>query len=741
MHDPNMNNMPAASPFVDRYLPKADEGFGSPGGGEGTIRLAAIRGIIYRQRSILIGVVAVALVLGLVITLLTKPLYEAAATVEIDPGGNKVAAGLDPELGTVDVSRFMTTQGAVIKSRAMAYRVVDAMKLDTNKDLIGQLATDRPEGASDKDWAEMRRETAAAIVQGGVNVEIPYDSRIVTISYKSDDPRVAAMVANGIVDTYLLEDTRRALEANTMSLRFLTKQITEVRGKLQEAELSTNAFAKTNGIIGEAPATGGADGGNADSSTGASTITAANLFSVNTSYTQARAKRIAAEQRWRAISAVPASQLPEVQQNGVVQGMVSDRAKATTELAQLRQRYGDNFPRIGELKSQIAALDSQITRSSADIKSSIRNDYEIALRQEQGLESELQRASGATMTEQDRRVRYNLLNRDAGALRTQLATLLDRYTQLSSVSQVNSNKSTKLDPAEVPGGPVSPNLFKNMLIAGIAGFGLALVLAILRESFDDRMRSAEDVERKLGYPLLGHTPMVGDQELAEQSIDPFSPLMEAYSSVRTAIDFAYPGSNRVFLITSSEPSEGKSMTSAILGRNYARLGRKTLLVEADLRKPSLSHIFADKRPERGILEVLLGEADLSSVLLPNVHENLDVLPVGKKPVYPVELLSSPVMASFIEKVRQEYAVVIFDTAPVMGLADAPTLSRLVDGTIFIVEANRAHYGQAKTALRRLRSASANVLGVVLTKFRAADAGQDYDYHYRYYTYGDRSSAN
>lgn len=732
MHDSMESNRSAGGPWVDRYLPGGHE---PARGTENPFSLTLIRGIAYRQRHILIGIVTVALVAGLVATLLTKPTYQASATVQIDPGGSKIVESLEPDLGPAEIGRYMNTQGAVIKSRALALRVVDALKLDRNEDLLGDLATVKPEGMTDNQWAHARREAAAGTAQGHVEVEVPFDSRVVTITYKADNPQLAALVANAYADTYVQEDSRRSIEANAYAVQYLGKQIEEIRSKLQQAELATNAYAKRNGILGEAPMTGGAQEGAQAAQT---TITATNLFSVNTTYTQARAKRIAAEQRWRAISGVPASQLPEVQQNGVVQGMVADRAKAATELAQLRQRYGDGFPRIVELKSQIAALDSQIAKASADLKNSIRNDYEVALRQEQGLASELNKVSGDTMSEQDRRVEYNQLNREAGALRTQLAALLDRYNQLLSASQVNNNKSSKLDSAEVPGSPVSPNLVKNLLIAAVAGLGIALALAVLRETFDDRLRSADDVERKLGIPLLGHTPMVAEEELSEQFLDPFSPLMEAYSSVRTAVDFAYPGSNRVFLVTSSEPSEGKSLTAAILGRNYARLGRKTLLVEADLRKPSLSHLFADRRPEKGIVEVLLGDVELRSVLLPSVAENLDILPVGKTPINPVELLSSPVMVEFIERVRKEYALVIFDTAPVMGLADAPILSRLVDGTIFIVEANRAHFGAAKTALRRLRTASANVLGVVLTKYRAADAGHDYNYHYRYYSYGNEN---
>lgn len=722
-----------ATPWVEKYI-QSDAG-DIEASSSGIFNLTTARGIIYRQRMILIGTVAVALVVGLALTLLTKPIYSANATVQITLGGTQIleqGQDLERAISPIEIGRHMNTQAAVIKSRRLAYQVVDALGLDKRADFLGEASNElKPSGMTDVEWAQKRRETAASQVQQSVSVNVPMDSRVLTISFNSESPKIAALVANALADNYALEETRRGVESNSYAVEYVRKQISDVRAKLQQAELSVNAYAKQNNIIGETN-----NSNSEEAATGSPTVTVTNLFSVNAAYTQARAKRIAAEQRWRAISALPATQLPEFQQNASAQGLVTERAKAATELAQLKQRYGDNFPRILELRSQLSTMDAQIARVAGDIKNGVENEYRVAMRQEQALAGELNKVSAVTMTEQDSRVRYNLLDRDAGALRTQLGVLLDRYNQLLAASNIRSDMSLKLDGAQVPSRPISPNLLKNLVMAALAGLGIAVALAIVRESFDDRLRTVDDVERKLGYSLLGYTPAIADgDDIADQITDPFSPLMEAYASIRTAIDFACPGPNRVMLVTSSEPSEGKSMTAAVLGRKYAQLGRKTLLIEGDLRKPSLSKIFSTERKEKGLVEVLLGDMELQAALMPSGTDNLDVLPVGKTPVNPVELLSSPVMAEFIERCRSQYSLILIDSAPVMGLADAPLLARLVDGTIFIVEANRAHYGQAKTALRRLRNAGANVVGIVLTKYRAADAGQVYDYHYRYYTYG------
>lgn len=721
--------------WSDQYLPGHEVPHEETTGG--LISLATIRGLLFRQRIILIGVTAAALVIGLTITLLMRPVYEAGATVRVDPTGVNIVEGQDlaPTPNSNEINRYMNTLGSVIQSKNMAYRVVDELKLDANDEFLGEaFANGRPSGTTAKQWAYARREAAAGIAQGGVSVDIPSDNRIITIKFRSGNPRFASLVANGYADAFVQDDIRRGLETNLYARNYLQDQIRTIGTKLQAAEMKANAYAKQNRIVGSslaAPASdkeGGAGPGG--------TITVANLASINSTYTKLRADRIAAEQRWRAIANTPATQLPEVQQNATIQALQTDRSKLVTQLAEMRQRYGSNYPQVREAKAQVDSLDAQITRISTEIKNGIRDQYQIALRQEQGLSGELQQVADETLDEQDRRVQYNILDREANALRTQLATLLERYNQLAAAANVDSGAVTKLDGAPTPNQPVSPNLVKNMLAALLLGTGLAIGVAVLREAFDDRLRSSEDVERKLGTPMLGFTPHLTSEEIAEQIQDPFSSLMEAYSSLRTSIDFAVAGEHRVLQVTSSQPSEGKSLTSSVLARKYAQLGRRTLLIDADLRKPTINHLFGTKRSSVGFAEVLLGDVDLDRALLDGTPENLDVLPVGSIPASPVELLSSQRLADFLARCRGLYDLVIVDSSPVMGLADAPLISNHVDGVIFIVEANRSHFGQAKTALRRLRSAGANVAGAVLTKYRSAEAGLSYDYVYNYYSYGN-----
>ena len=724
--------------WTDQYMPgPADTDQGQP---TSVINLSMIRGLLFRQRIILIGVIATALVLGLVLTLLTKPVYQSTATVRIDPNGANIVEGQDlaPTVATNEINRYMQTQGTVITSQRMALTVVDSLKLDQNDDLLGKaVANGKPADLTDKQWQSQRREMAAGIIRSGVTVDIPQDNRVIGINFRFGDPAIARMVTDSYADNFVQADVRRALEANAYAQKFLQEQIVQISAKLQEAERAANTYAKANRIV--SSPMGSPTSEDSSGASASPTVMVSNLASVNGTYTQARAQRIAAEQRWAAVAGIPAGQLPEVQQNAAIQDLYSERGKVITVLSELRQRYGDSYPQVKEAKARVTSLDAQISKLSADIKNGIRDIYTIALRQEQALSGELNKVSNQTLDEQDRRVQFNLLDRQASALRTQLASLLDRYNQISSAANVRSGSITKLDAATLPTAPVTPNLLKNMLVALILGVGLAVVIAMLSESFDDRLRSSEDVERKLGTPLLGFTPFVPDDEVSEQANDPFSSLMEAYSSLRTSVDFAIGGSNRIIQVTSSQPSEGKSLSSSVLARKYAQLGRKTLLIDADLRKPTIANLFGAKRSSIGFAEVLLGDVTLADALLKNTPDNLDVLPIGSIPPNPVELLSSQLLIDFLAKCREDYAVVVIDSSPVMGLADAPLISRHTDGVVFIVEANRSQFGQTKSALRRLRNAGARVAGVVLTKYRSAEAGLSYDYMYNYYAYGGKST--
>lgn len=729
--------MPAPIPqqggkWLDSYVSQSDLAPEAPA--PGLLNWAAILGILFRQRWVIICTMVIALMGGVVATLLTTPTYEAFAKVRISPAGTNILDGQDVDQGVASnqVGEFIATQVEIIKSRTLAKVVVSDLKLGERSDLLdAEVDQSRPPNMTDKQWLEARNEMATSILADSVVVEPPTNSWVVQIGFRSKDPVLAAEIANGYSDAFVASGTRGKIDNNAYALSYLRDQIESTRARLQDAEQAANAFSRQSGIVVQQETV------SAEGETSATTLTNANLAAVNARVSAARAARIEAEQRWRSIENLPASQLPEVQANPVLQSLLSDRTAKSTQLAELRQRYNDDFPQIVTLRTQIGIIDSQLQRSSSDVKQAVRNAYIVARNQEQALTAELSTITGETLREQDQQVQLSSLDRDAQALRDQLRALLDRFNQINSAAQVDTGVITPLDPATVPDEPFSPSLMRNLALALLMGIGVAGGLGFILEIFDDRARSLEDVEVKIGLPLLGHTPYINEHsKVSTQSADRFSSLMEAYSSIRATIDFSIPRSKNVLQLTSSQAAEGKSTTTVILAELFANLGRKTLLIDADLRRPSVAKLLDVERPTLGLVEVVLGHCSLEDAIIKGVHENLDIVPVGAIPTNPADILSSDEFREFIGQMREKYSLVLIDSCPVMGLADAPILSRVADYTIFVLEANRVPFSQARTAARRITSVGSEILGVIFTKFRALEAGQSYSYQYEYYQYGN-----
>lgn len=735
MNEPSPN-LPRLPSFVDRYLPDRSEAY-RDGAATKLLSAEALRAMLWRQRFILVTVITFALLMGFIFYLLATPVFQATASVRVDlnTGGRQLVEGqelADPYVPTNQIATELETLSQVIASRSMARNVVDSLDLQDSATLLGDMLSEGPPaGMNEEMFAQQRREAATAMVRAGVSTEIPPNTQIIRISFASQDRVLAAQIANAYAENFLADDLNRSIAANAYAREFLEEQIAEVRGKLGEAEINANQYARANRIIGEPLQMASEDGSDSGS---APTLAAANLLQVNQAFGEARAARIAAEQRWLAIANVPAAQLPEVQQNSTIQTLRTQLAQRSSALADLQERYREDYPAVRELQSEIAVLERQIARASDEIKAGIRNDYRIAQRQEDGLQQELLAVTDASLDEQDLQIQRSQLDREVVSLRDQLAALMERYNQISAVANLRSSKVTPLDPAIVPVVPSSPNLLNNLIVALVLGIGLAAAIALLREILDDRLHSLDDVESRLGMPAIGQTPYVSEKA-TEELENPFSPLSEAYSSIRASLDFLLSsGEQKVIQFTSSQPAEGKTTSCVAVAQKYASVGRKVLLIDLDLRRPSIARHLGMAKPDVGVVDVLFGRVSLAQAVKPTQQANLDVLPVASIPNEPVEILSSALVAEMLERARESYDIVLIDSSPVIGIADAPLLSRFVDAVVFVVEANRANGRVTRGAVRRLRDMNAHIVGAIVTKFRALEAGQGYNYQYQYYTY-------
>ncbi|MFO0413715.1 MAG: polysaccharide biosynthesis tyrosine autokinase, partial [bacterium] len=334
-------------------------------------------------------------------------------------------------------------------------------------------------------------------------------------------------------------------------------------------------------------------------------------------------------------------------------------------------------------------------------------------------------------------IQYNILQRELDTTRTLYDGLLQRYKEVSVTGGVTANNISIVDRATPPEKPSKPNLLLNILLSGLLGLGLGVVAALVLEALDETLATPDDVEKKLGVAVLGVTPFLEKGEAPLEALaDIRSGFSEAYYSLRTALQFSTPdGAPGTLLVTSARPAEGKSTTAYATALNLARVGKRVLLVDGDLRNPSMHRVVGVEN-ERGMSNLLSGSADLDGVVRPTSQENLFFIPCGPLPPNPAELWGGDRLRQFLAETRNNFDHVIIDGPPVLGFADSPILAAAVSGVLFALESHGTRRGQARGALKRLQVGRAHLLGVVLTKFSTKSAaynygGYDYAYDYHY----------
>lgn len=688
--------------------------------------------ILKRNKWIIGGIVAAALVLGLVTTMLMTPQYTALTSIQIDQQAAQVLDTQDqvqPPSSYSDADRYLQTQVDVLKSRGMAIRVAQALNLFNDPKFFDEMDVAPPKDLSA--GSQRQRNAVIHIISNNLSVDLPRDSRVVTVSFTSANPALAARIANAYASEFIKNDLQRKFNSTSYARNFLSQQLGEAKARLEQSEQNLNDYARQAGLIMTNQA--GADG---TTTTGSSSVTTASLAQLNQAANQATADRIAAEQNWRTVENTPLLSIPDVLGNRTVQNLLDQRATAQAALSQERAKHLDAYPTVQQLKAQLAEINDQINAIASEIKQSIRQQYETAKDRESALEAQVNAFKNATLTEQDRSVRYNILARDADTNRTLYEGLLQRYKEVSAAAGITASNISVVDQAITPAGPSSPNLLINLALALVAGIAIAGGVVFVREQLDDAIRAPEDVERKLGLPTLGIIPATEAEDMREELLAPRSPLTEAYNSLRTSLLYSTAeGMPQALFVTSSQASEGKSTTSYALATSLARLGQKVVLVDIDLRRPSQHRGFKVNN-DRGLSDLLTSHGDIATVLQTTDIANLSFIAAGPVPPSPTELLGNQRMADILVELKRDFDIVIFDGPPVLGLADAPLIASMVGNAVFVVEASRGHRGATKAALRRLRTGHAHVLGAVLTKFDPKNAASDYAYYgYNYYHYG------
>ena len=731
-----MNNLPAPFPSGKKEptLPISFEQRPQLSSDHLTSPLMDIWRIIYLRRWLITAIMVAAIGMALLLYNVLPETYQARSRVQIDRAP-EASTDLEGEIGGNATYNweFYETQYELLKSRRLAMKVVDALSLDENAAFVGV------ENSGDGEAAESRRRAVAiGKVMGGTTVSPIPNSSIVDITYTGEDPAIAADIANALADEYVDMDLEQRYQAAQNVRTFLAERLEEARGKLEASEREAAAYARGKGLV--STQTGAEDDGSGS-------IRAGTLRNLNNELASATARRIAAEAELRSNRGGQASST--ALSDGAVSDIRTQRATISAELSKLESDFGPEYPRVRALRSQLAELDRTLARERSSIGSSVtsrlRDAYDQALREETALRQRVANAKGELLNEQQQEIGLNIIRRDIDQQRELYDGLLERYKIVGVAGASSANRISIVDRAEVPGGPASPNLFlllTGFLIAGVlASAALVFVLDQMRRS---RLTPA-DISGKLGVPLIGQTPLIGGpgKKDSPEALGARNALAESYFSALTTMRFmSEHGMPKSMLVTSSKQYEGKTTTTMALANDLASTGANVLLVDGDLRSPSI-HKYAGQPLDRGLTDYLVGRASLDELVFHREGEKLSFLFTGTPPMDPARLLSTDRFTQLLTDAAEMFDYVLVDGPPVLGLADACLLARQCAGTVFVVESNKTPAPMARNALQRLMDVNARVIGTLITKFDAQRDTYGYGYGYGYgetYGYGDETRA-
>jgi capsular exopolysaccharide synthesis family protein len=703
---------------------------GPPRPGNKAIDLLAYWQMLLKRRWLVLGIMASGLALALLVTLLTPPVYRASATLQIDREAMQIVLVEGVTSGEASGGDFFQTQYELLKSRALAERVTNKLHLANSPALAnvaGRSWVDRvlhslrPEKAAAPGGGDSTR--AVQVVQRGLEVEPIRNSRLVRLSYSSGDPRLSAKIANAFAAEFIAQQLDHKLDASSYAKKYLEDQLRDTKAKLEQSERALVAYAQKEKIVstGDGPS-----------------LVAQNLGALNSQLADAQGARIRAEARLRGATSAKGAGLPaDMLTDSNVRILQQQKATLQGEYQQKLQVFKPDYPEMKQLQGQIDAVDRQITAALGDVRASVRSEYEAALAQESLLTQELASLRGQTLNVDSHSIEYNILKREADTNRQLYDALLQRYKEIGVATDVGSNNVSIVDRALPPAGRYKPSLPLNLGIGLLLGAILGALAAFALEFLDQTLKTPHDVEHRLRLPVFGIIPKLKKQEVPAQALrDLRSPFSEAYRSVRTALQFSTDsGVPKVLLVTSAGAGEGKSTTAWSLARNFAQLGKRVLLIDGDLRNPSL-HRVSEVRGDIGLSNLLAGAAQLNEAIQDTDDPCLKIVLSGPLPPNPAELLAGSKLISLLTVAAEAYDQVIIDGPPVLGIADAPILANAAAGTLLVVEAGKTRIQTAQIAIKRLYAARARLVGAVVSKYAAGHHAYGYGYgDYGSYSYG------
>ncbi len=682
-------------------------------------------------------ILASTLILGtmaLIVSMRMTRMYEAVARIAIyrESSENLGLSGSKNESPESDWDSHidLDTQVKVLESDLLALQVIRDLKLDKNPSFGG---------GSEDAMLQRFRNTLKVVV-------IPR-TRVLEIQFLSPDPKLAAEIVNTVANAYIDQNFKTKFEATQRVSEWLTRQLADLQIKVETSQEKLVRYQQEKGILG------------LDEK---QNIVTSKLDQLNKDLTDAEADRIQKEALYRLAEAGDTEHVAKLDASVLLDKLRNQEADLRTQLAEVNTQFGPSYPKYQAVQNQLLAVQSNIKQEVERIAQRMKSEYAAAVQRERMLQAALESQKQEANQLNESAIEYSLLKRDVDSNRQLYEGLLQKLKEAGVMTGLRSSNVRIIDVARVPERPAKPNTPRNIALGLLIGAMVGMVLAMALDTFDNTVRSPEQIEFIVGLPSLGIIPLMGanasrysvypSRRLTSSASQytgpteiishsrPKSNLAESYRALRTSILLsALGGPPKIVLVTSSLPREGKTTTSINTAIVLAQKGGKVLLVDADLRRPSVGGIMKLNQTA-GLTTVLAGGDKWDSAIQPVAFvPNLWVLPAGPVPPHPSELLGSDKMAELIASWREQYDHVIIDTPPVLSVTDAVLLSVGMDAVILVVRASQT----TKQALRRSREmlarVNARVLGVVVNAFDVHSSDSRYysSYYQDYSSEGDR----
>lgn len=687
--------------------------------------------------------------LGVVVrTYTTVPMYRSTSHLLIEDEHPTTAARLSSEPGGEwgqDPSPYyQQTQFRVLTSRGLARRVVKRLHLESVPEFNGAGAQPTSLGAFLRDVraqvmtpmralvgkADSPRPAPRTVSEDGlidaflshVSIEPIRNSRLVDISFVSADPAFAARAADTLVEEYVQQNLELGLETTAKSLAWLSQEIDKQQRTVEASERALAQYREVN---------------NALSLEDRQNIVVARLNQLNDAVTRAKTARVQKEVLQNQITSlgatVSADTIAAIIHNPSIQSIKNQLAELEREKARLNERYGDKHPEIIKINASLQNASRQLESEFAKAVEAVGNDYHSALAEEGKLTAALEEQKNAAMDLNRKSASYTVLEREAQSNRQLYEALLQREKELQVVNNSRGNNVRMMDHAQVPDAPFRPDPKRNLLLGALAGLVFAIGLSLGVEYLDDTIKTPDDIIHTLKMPLLELIPSVeGSNHPLLTGTVPYE-FAEAFRSLRTSLVFSCDGeSTRLVMVTSAQALEGKTTTACNLAIALSYSGARVLLVDADMRKPSI-HRTLGLENTRGLSDLLTGQAPAAGVVQRLAQPDLWVMTAGRTPLNPAELLASVRMNAFLADAQKgPFDWVIIDTPPVLAATDAVILTPWVSGVAFVIGSQMTRRRLAERAIETLAKSQPRILGAVLNR---VDVTRNKYYYARYYGYG------